>query len=101
MNISATSGPMATKYCLKHHLGGGKATLGFGQDRTGTLVSATDSSNRVIVGKIMLALSAFNFDRIFFVLAGYEDNHNISDEFDQIRPRTAELAALERLKKFA
>ena len=33
------------------------------------------------------------------MVAGNEDNHNISDEFDQIRPRTAELAALERLEK--
>ena len=33
---------------------------------------------------------------------GKEDNHKSLDEsnFDQIRPRTAELAALERLKKF-
>ena len=46
--------------------------------------------------------SSFIFDRIFFILAGKEDNHNILDEFEygQIRPRTAELAALERPKKF-
>ena len=87
-------------FYLKHHWGRGKTTLGFGQDRIGTLVSmATDSSHRIIMGKSCLHSSAFNFDRIFFVLAGNEDNHNISDEFDQIRPRTAELAALERLKK--
>ena len=29
--------------------------------------------------------SAFIFDRIFFILAGNEDIHNISDEFE-IRP---------------
>ena len=29
--------------------------------------------------------SAFIFDRIFFILAGYKDFHNISDEFE-IRP---------------
>ena len=36
---------------------------------------------------------------IFF--ASMEDNHNISDKFKigMIRPQTAELAALERLKK--
>ena len=56
----------------------------FGQDRIGTLVSmATDSSHRVIMGKSCKHSSAFNFDRIIFVLAGNEDNHNISDEFDQ------------------
>ena len=57
MNISAISGPIATKFYLKHHLGGGKAALGFRLDRIGTLVSmATDSSLRVIMGKILLAL---------------------------------------------
>ena len=34
-------------------LGGGKAALGFGPDRIGTLVSmVTDSSHRVIMGKM-------------------------------------------------
>ena len=57
MNISATSGPIATKFYLKHHWGGGKAALGFLPDRIGTLVSmATDSSHSVIMGKILLAL---------------------------------------------
>ena len=57
MNISATSRPIATKFYLKHHWGGGKAASGFWPDRIGTLVSmATDSSHRVIMGKILLAL---------------------------------------------
>ena len=52
MNISETGGLITTKFYLKHHLGGGKAALGFGQDRIGTLVSmALDSSHRVIMGK--------------------------------------------------
>ena len=39
---------------LKHHWGGGLAALGFGPDRIRTLVSmATDSSHRVIMGKIL------------------------------------------------
>ena len=52
-------------------------------------------------GKCCVHSSAFIFDRIFFILAGNEDIHNISDEFkiQQIGPRTAELAALERLEK--
>ena len=38
----------------EHHWGGGKAALGFGPDRIGTLVSmATDSSHRVIMGKML------------------------------------------------
>ena len=36
---------------------GGKAALGFGPDRIGTLVSmATDGSHRVIMGKMLSAL---------------------------------------------
>ena len=47
-----TSGPIATKFYMKHHWGGGKPALCFQQDRIGTLVSmATDSSHRVIMGK--------------------------------------------------
>ena len=50
-NISATSGPIVTKFYLKHHWGGGLIALGFGPGRIGTLVSmATNSSGRVIMG---------------------------------------------------
>ena len=53
-NISATCGPIVTKFYLNHHWGGGKAALGFRPDRIGTLVSmATDSSHRVIMGKML------------------------------------------------
>ena len=39
-------------FYLKHHWGGGKAAVGFGLGRIGTMVSmATDSSHRVIMGK--------------------------------------------------
>ena len=65
MNISATSGPMATKFYLKHHLVGGKATLGFGPDWIRTLVSmATESSHRVIMEKTVspLFLCCFSSD---------------------------------------
>ena len=54
LNISETSGPIAIKFYLKHHWGGGKAALGLRPDRIRTLVSmATDSSLRVIMGKIL------------------------------------------------
>ena len=57
MIISTTSRPIPTKFYLKHHWGGGKAALCFEPDRIGTLVSmATDSSHKVIMGKIPLAL---------------------------------------------
>ena len=52
MNISATSGPILTRFNLKHHWGGRKAAFCFRLDRIGTLVSmATDSSHRVIMEK--------------------------------------------------
>ena len=53
-NISATSGPIVTKFYLKRQWVGGKDALGFGPDRIRTLVSmATDSSHRVIMGKML------------------------------------------------
>ena len=52
MNISATNWSIEMKFYLKHHWGGGKASVGFDPDRIRTLVSlATDSSHRVIMGK--------------------------------------------------
>ena len=57
MYISETSGPLMIKFYVKHHWDKGKAALGFGQDRIKTLVfMATDSSNRVIMGKLVLSL---------------------------------------------
>ena len=54
MYISATERPIATKFYLKHYLGGEKVAIGFGPDRIRTLVSmATYSSHRVIIGKIL------------------------------------------------
>ena len=52
MNISATSWQTGMKFYLKHHWGGGKASVCFDPDRIRTLVSmATDSSHRFIMGK--------------------------------------------------
>ena len=57
MNISETSGSIVTKFYLKHHWVGGKDALGFGPEWIGTLVSmATDSSHRVIMGKMLSSL---------------------------------------------
>ena len=54
MNISETSWPIIIKFHQEHHLGRGLTVLGFGLDRIRTLVSmATDSSHRVIMGKIL------------------------------------------------
>ena len=52
-----TSGPVAIKFNLKHHWGGGKAVLGFWPELIRILVSiATDSSHRVLMGKILCPL---------------------------------------------
>ena len=57
MNISESSGQIVIKFYLKQHWGRGKAALGFGPDRIGTLVAmATDNSHRVIIGTLLLAL---------------------------------------------
>ena len=54
MDISETSRPIIIKFHQMHHWGGGLTALGFGPDRIRTLVSmATDSSHRVIMGKIL------------------------------------------------
>ena len=54
MNISETSWPIRIKFHLEHHWGGEVTALGFGLDWIRTLVSmATDSSHRVIMGKIL------------------------------------------------
>ena len=54
MNISEISLLIIIKFHLKHHWGGGLAALCFGPDLINTLVSmATDSSHRVIMGKIL------------------------------------------------
>ena len=53
INISETSWPIIIKVHQEHHWGWGLTVLGFGLDRIRTLVSmATDSSHRVIMGKI-------------------------------------------------
>ena len=54
LKISAIRRPIGMKFYLKHYRGGGKASIGFDQDRIKILVSmATDtcSSHRVIMGK--------------------------------------------------
>ena len=81
MNISATSGLIAIKVYLKHHWVGGKAALGFGPDQIRTLVSmATESSYRVIMEKTV-SFSRLFFHRILFILAGNDNMHESSNEF--------------------
>ena len=103
MNISATSRPNSTKLYLKHHLCGGLIALGFGPGRIGTLVSmATDSSHRVIMEKNLVNALAPSFlirSSSFLQVTRTTIISRTSLKFGQTGPRTAELAALERLEK--
>ena len=103
MNISETNGSIATKFCLKHHLGGGLAALGFGPDRIRTLVSmATESSHRVIMVKTVspLFLGCFSSDPFSYLQVTKTCMRaRTSSNFSLIGPPTEELAALERQKK--
>ena len=102
MNISATSWLIGMKFYLKHHWGGGKASVGFDPNHIRTLVSiATDSSHIVIMVKWGHHVFLNAFYQIFFILAGNDDSHESLDEFKfgRIRPQTTELAALVRMKK--
>ena len=100
MNISGTSRPITTKNYLKHHWGGGKAALGFDADQIRTLVSmATDSSHGekgVITFSRLFLIGSFLYLQVTMTYIGA----CMSSKFGWIRPRTTELAALERQKKF-
>ena len=83
MNISATSGPITMKFYQKLHWDGRKAALGFGPDWIKTPVSmATDSSHRVIMEKMVLSLFHSCFSSNLFILAGNNDMHGSSEEFE-------------------
>ena len=81
----------------------GKAALGFGPDRIGTLVSmVTDSSHRVIMGENVVTTLAPSFligSSSYLQVMRTSITSQTSSKFGQIGLRTAELAALERLEK--
>ena len=98
--FKATSGQITTKFYLKHHWVRGKAAFGFGPDRIRTLVSmATESSHRFIMEKTVSPLFLAVFHSILFILAGNDDMHKSSEEFEFRPAQTTESATLERLKK--
>ena len=71
------------KFYLKHHWGGGKASVGFDLDLIRTLVSmATVSSHRVTMGKMASSNSGMFLIKTFLVLAGNDDMHESLDEFE-------------------
>ena len=102
MNISAASWSIGMKFYLKHHWGGGKASISFNPDRIRTLVSmATDSSqsyngkNGVITFPQMLLSRSFSYLQVTMTCM----RAWMSSKFGRIRLLTTELAALERMKK--
>ena len=76
---------------LKHHLGMGKAALGFWLDKIRTPVSMQKTPIRFIWAKCCGHSSAFILIESFFILAGYETNHEISDQFGFGQDRTLYL----------
>ena len=61
MNISETSGQIAIKFHLKHHLGGGKAALSFGPYQIRTLVSMETGSSYSYNGENLVSTLAPSF----------------------------------------
>ena len=98
MNISKTNRSIATKFYLKHHLGGGLAALGFGPDQIRTLVSmATESShgeNGVSTFSRLFFIQCFSYLQVTKTCMRARTSSN----FSLIGPPTEELAALDRLK---
>ena len=92
------------KILIEPLFGWGKGNaLGFGLDRIGTLVSmATDSSHRVIMGENIVTTLAPLFligSSSYLQVIRTSITSRTSSNFGQIGPRSAELAALERLEK--
>ena len=91
MNISETNWSIETKFYLKHHWGEGKAALGFEPYRIRTLVSmATESFHRVIMEKTVSPHFSAVFHPILLILAGNEDMHESSNEFEFRPARTTD-----------
>ena len=77
------NGRSRMKFYLKHHWGGGKASVGFDLDLIRTLVSmATVSSHRVTVGKTASSNSRMFLNGTFLILAGNDDMHESLVEFN-------------------
>ena len=101
--MSETSGPIVIKFYLNHHLCGRSTILSFGLDWIKTLVSmatGTCSSNNFIMKNCCGHISTFILIRASFLQETRPTiKSQMSSKLGQIRPRAAELAALERLQK--
>ena len=85
MNISETSWPIAIKFYLKHHWGGGKAALGFWPDRIRSLVSLATGGNEENLG-ITLAPSFLIGSSLFLQVTRTTIESGMSSKFDHIGP---------------
>ena len=102
MNISETSWPIIIDFHLKHHWGGGLAALGFGQIGSEVRFPWQEIAPiRLKWVKSCEHSSSSIFHWIFFILAGNKDSNKawMGSKFGKIGPGSAELAALEHLKK--
>ena len=87
LNISKTQ----PNFFLKHHWVEGKAALDFGPDRIRAPVFiATKSFHRVIMEKTMSPLFSRLFYAILYILAGTDDMHESSDDFEFRPARTTD-----------
>ena len=74
MNISATGRPIAIKFYLKHHWGGGKGCIRFWARSDQTMAADICSSHSVIMGENGVAtFFSVVFIRSFFILTGNDD----------------------------
>ena len=78
------------KFCLKHHWGRGKASVGFELDWIRTLVSMATDSSHSYNGKMRHYIFLNVFDRIPIKLAGYDNMHKSLDEFEILPDSTTD-----------
>ena len=103
MNISATSWPITTTFYLKHHWGGGKGCIRFWtRSDLNSGFYGSRYFHKVIMGKILYHSSAFILigSSLYLQVPRKTIISWTSSNFSKIQPRTADLAALELLKKF-
>ena len=94
MNMSETSWQIVIKFHLEHHWGREFAELAIGPDQIRSLVSmAIDSSHGFIMGENLVTtlVLSFFFDWFFFILAGNEDSHKISNGLEIQQHLTRDL----------
>ena len=104
MNIIAASKPIAIKFYLKHHWGGGKAALGLGQIRSELRVPWQQIAP---IGLQWGKQSLHFFSAVFHPIFSYLQvtmacmRAQRCSKFGMMQPLTAELAALESMKQVA